>query len=147
MFRHAVVVLLLLCAASAVQAVDVHQWRDRDGHVVFGDRPPEGTVSTVRKVRPNVYASPKILALPEALATHDEVVMYSAAWCGYCKKARAYFQSHDIAYSEYDVETSDRGRADYERLGAHGVPVILVGEQRMNGFTEASFASLYASRH
>jgi len=29
-------------------------------------------------------------------------------------------------------------------MGARGVPVILVGDQRMMGFSESAFASLYA---
>ena len=145
MMRKTVLWLGLLGLLPALHATEVHQWRDADGRVVFGDRPPQGTESTVRKVKPNVYTSPRIVAAPAALAADNAVVMYSAAWCGYCKKARHYFQSHNIVFSEYDVETSEQGRLDYERLGAHGVPVILVGQQRMNGFSEAAFESLYAA--
>ena len=146
MLPKAVFLLALLSVLPRLYGADIHQWRDANGRVVFGDRPPQGIESTVRKVKPNVYTSPKVVAGPAAMAAGGAVVMYSTAWCGYCKKARRYFQSHNIAFSEYDVETSDKGRLDYERLGAHGVPVILVGQQRMNGFSEAAFASLYAAR-
>jgi glutaredoxin len=70
--------------------------------------------------------------------------MYSTVRCGYCRKARAYFKANGIAFTDYDVETSDKGRQDYRRMGARGVPVILVGDQRMMGFSESAFASLYA---
>ena len=33
-------------------------------------------------------------------------------------------------------------RAEYDRLGARGVPVILVGTQRMNGFGEERLARM-----
>lgn len=69
--------------------------------------------------------------------------MYSAVWCGVCKKARRYFIDNGIAFSEFDVETSQQGREDFERLGGRGVPIILVDDARMNGFNATRFAQLY----
>jgi glutaredoxin len=139
-------VLALALAATAVQAGAIHQWRDASGQMHFGDRPPADIESTVVKVRTNVYTSPSIEALSKALMPATQVVMYSASWCGYCKKARNYFKSNSIAFSEYDIETSEQGQRDYQRLGASGVPVILVGAQRLNGFSAAAFESIYQHR-
>jgi glutaredoxin len=84
-------------------------------------------------------------AFPPAIAQQKaEVKMYATAWCPYCSKARAYFARRGIAYVEIDIEKSREGRAEYERLGARGVPVILVGTQRMNGFSEARLSQLLA---
>ena len=143
--------LLALAAALAVthsaSAADIYQWRDQDGRMHFGDRPPSDTQSTVLKVKTNVYTSPNIEALSKTLGrAEQQVVMYSSSWCGYCRKARDYFNSHNVAFSEYDIETSEKGQQDYEQLGARGVPVILVGEQRLNGFTPAAFESIYKPR-
>ncbi|HXI35796.1 MAG TPA: glutaredoxin family protein [Burkholderiales bacterium] len=71
-----------------------------------------------------------------------EVKMYATSWCPYCAKARAYFARRGIAYVEVDIEKSREGRAEYDRLGARGIPVILVGQQRMNGFSEARLTQL-----
>ena len=73
-----------------------------------------------------------------------EVKMYATSWCPYCAKARAYFARRGIAYVEVDIEKSREGRAEYDRLGARGIPVILVGPQRMNGFSEARLSQLLA---
>ena len=73
-----------------------------------------------------------------------EVKMYATSWCPYCAKARAYFARRGISYVEVDIEKSREGRAEYERLGARGIPVILVGPQRMNGFSEARLSQLLA---
>ena len=73
-----------------------------------------------------------------------EVKMYATSWCPYCAKARAYFSRRGIAYVEVDIEKSREGRAEYDRLGARGIPVILVGAQRMNGFSEARLSQLLA---
>jgi glutaredoxin len=73
-----------------------------------------------------------------------EVKMYATSWCPYCAKARAYFARRGIAYVEVDIEKSREGRAEYDRLGVRGIPVILVGPQRMNGFSEARLSRLLA---
>jgi len=74
---------------------------------------------------------------------NPEVVMYSASWCPYCDKARAYFQSNGIPFEEHDVEKSQKGKRDYNRMDVNSVPVILIGDQRMVGFTKDRFQRLY----
>lgn len=138
--------LLVSMTWAAVEGGEIHQWKDAQGQVHFGDRAPANTVSTVVKVKPNVYTSPRIEALGKLVQRSEQVVMYSASWCGYCNKARSYFNSHGVAFSEYDIETSAKGQQDYARLGAHGVPVILVGNQRLNGFSAEAFESIYKAR-
>jgi glutaredoxin len=70
------------------------------------------------------------------------VIMYSTRWCPYCRKARAYFEGHKIAYVEYDVEASAENRQQFEALKGRGVPLILVGDKRMEGFSARSFEAL-----
>jgi glutaredoxin len=69
--------------------------------------------------------------------------MYSTTWCGVCQKAKAYFNQNRISYTEYDVENSTKGKQDFQRMGGKGVPIILVGNKRMNGFSQASFEQLF----
>lgn len=72
------------------------------------------------------------------------VVMYATAWCPYCAKARAYFKRTGTAYTEHDIEKSADARAQFKRLGGRGVPLILVGDEKMAGFSELAFESLLA---
>jgi len=83
-------------------------------------------------------------AFPAVAENRPEVKMYATSWCPYCAKARAYFARRGIAYVEVDIERSREGRAEYDRLGARGIPVIFVGPQRMNGFSEARLSRLLA---
>uniref|UniRef100_UPI0025D1CEFA glutaredoxin family protein n=1 Tax=uncultured Lamprocystis sp. TaxID=543132 RepID=UPI0025D1CEFA len=61
----------------------------------------------------------------------------------YCNQARRYFNTHGVAYSEYDVEQDAAAGREFKRLGGHGVPLILVGEARLQGFSEGGFEQLY----
>jgi glutaredoxin len=70
------------------------------------------------------------------------VVMYSTRWCPYCRNARAYFERHKIAYVEYDIEASPENRARFEARNGRGVPLIFVGDKRMQGFSAPSFEAL-----
>ena len=69
--------------------------------------------------------------------------MYSTSWCGACKRAKQYFNENGINYVEYDVETNEKGKQDFRELGGRGVPIILVGNKRLNGFTASSFEKIY----
>ena len=73
------------------------------------------------------------------------MVMYSASWCGVCKRAKAYFDDQGIVYDELDVEKDAQGKQDYARLGSRGVPIILVGGRRMDGFNITRFQQLYSA--
>ena len=70
-------------------------------------------------------------------STVQKVVIYTTRRCGYCRKAKAWFAGQGVPYTEYDVENSKKGQRDYQKLGGRGVPIILVGKQRLNGFSES----------
>lgn len=77
--------------------------------------------------------------LPIECGTHvvphaKTVVMLSASWCGYCRRARAFMQDEGIAHCEYDVETSAQGRRDYAAMPVKIVPVIKAGDDTLIGF-------------
>lgn len=63
------------------------------------------------------------------------VVLLSTAWCGYCRKLRADLKNWDVPYNEIDVERSDAGQRAYALLGGRGVPILLVGDQVVHGYS------------
>lgn len=64
------------------------------------------------------------------------VVMYSTAWCGVCKRARAYFEEKRIAFEEHDVDRDPAARAEYERLNPRrSVPTIKIADEVVVGFS------------
>ncbi len=66
-------------------------------------------------------------------------------WCPHCKRAKAYFAQKGVGYREVDIEASDAGRREFEQYGGSGVPLIIVGEQRMRGFDAGAMDRLLAS--
>jgi glutaredoxin len=142
--------LLLLVAAGSGWAQDtIYRWVDADGRVRYtAQKPPAEVKSSTLQSRISSYSGePVVLGKPRAAGVASggrpvEVKMYATDWCGYCRKAREYFARRGVRYTELDIEKSAAARAEYDKLGARGVPVILVGEQRMNGFGEARLAAM-----
>ena len=138
--------LLLPHTANA----ELYRWVDEHGTMHFTDSPPEHVQAKQLNLQINSYQSPKVapFSFNEALISKrkpsTDVVMYSTTWCGYCKQARRYFTRQGIAFEEYDVEKSAKGKQDYRKLKGRGVPIILVGDRRMNGFSQQQFDRLYS---
>jgi glutaredoxin len=87
------------------------------------------------------------LAPPSPSSTPaNGIVLYSAAWCGYCKQAKAYLAAKGIPYQEFDVDTKT-GLAAYAQAsaGRKGVPLLIADGQRVQGFSRAAYDSLFAS--
>ena len=120
---------------------EIYRWTDEDGKVHFSDRPARDQASESIEIHVNTYEN--VSYSTSDIEARKEVVIYSASWCGACKRAKRYFEDNEIEYREYDVEKSQKGKIDYRRLKATGVPVILVGKRRMNGFSEHGFERLY----
>lgn len=72
-----------------------------------------------------------------------KVTMYATKWCGYCRAARGYFAAKDIKYVEYDIEHDRDAKAAFKRLGGKGVPLIVINNQVMRGFSEERFERFY----
>lgn len=142
------ILLLIGAIAISVQA-EIYQWKDEHGKIHFTDKPPQKVTTKKIKLQINSFSSPKVspfkfdASLISTRAASTDVVMYSTTWCGYCKKAKRYFNQQNIAFEEYDVEKSDKGRKDYKALNGKGVPIILVGDRRMNGFSVKAFERIY----
>lgn len=124
--------LLILCGFAFATAIagPLYKWVDENGKVHFSDQPPAGKHEEVKLKPLSVISGP-------AVATKPGVRLYTTTWCGVCKRAKAWFDARGISYTEYDVEKSEIGRQEYRRLNGKGVPIILIGDQRMNGFSEA----------
>jgi glutaredoxin len=131
------------------EAGEIYKWIGADGRTQFSDHPPQRLEVETVDIRINTYTGPPTVSSNGLYKTPDEskarkkVIIYTTTWCGVCKKAKSYFKAHDIPYQEYDVESSEKGRRDYKKLKGRGVPIILVGNRRMNGFGAKNFNKMY----
>ena len=145
--QSAVGICLVLMLLSTQGSAQLYKWVDANGKVHYGDSPPEdarlqninGELSSFTNVSVEAFTG------STAFTSDRKVVMFSTEWCGYCRKARRHFRKHNIAFVERDIEKSEKAARAFKELNGKGVPVILIGEKRMNGFSVSTFDRLYKS--
>ena len=62
------------------------------------------------------------------------ITLYSTRRCPHCHQAKQWLQQRGLRFQELDVERNRRASREFQRLGARGVPVIVVDGQRVDGF-------------
>lgn len=162
---------LLLCLLLPVQTqAKLYRWVDENGVVHFSDKAPTENGKESSK-ETEVYTPSTSLneleipqkesespenALLNAIANdadstvsryngNGHVVMYSASWCGVCAQAKAYMQARGIPYTEHDIDASSKNKKQLIMLGGRGVPLIIVGKQRMSGFNPRQLERMLAN--
>ena len=141
-----IMIIMLLLSVATPAIAEIFKWTDKQGKVHFTDSPPKDQRVEQVEVKVNTYTAVVITPAVERLGRKDKVVMYSAAWCGICKKAKKYFQQKNIPYITYDIDKSRSGKRGYKLLKGKGVPIIIVDDKRMNGFNVTKFEKLYAQQ-
>ncbi len=151
--RNSTIYLLLgLAFAGPVMAGELYKWVDDQGTIHYGDKPPEnarleevgGEISSYRSVTVEPVADDANTAVQAVEA--KPVIMFATSWCGYCRQARKHFRANGIPYKEYDIEKSENAAKAFKKLNGRGVPVILIGRKRMNGFNAETFDRIYYSK-
>ena len=89
----------------------------------------------------------------KAVAAGPSVIMYSASWCGVCRKARAFLEGAGVPFVEKDIEKEAGASAELQRkaakagVKASGVPVFDIGGAIVPGFDQGKIASLIKGAH
>jgi len=140
--------LLVTLIAPPTAVADVYKWTDTQGRVHYSDSAPPDTKAQQVRLKINSIQGPAVVSMlgsGSAAKAKDKVRIYTAVWCGYCKKAKAHLAAKRVPYDEVDVEASEGARSEFTRIGGRGVPVILVGSQRMDGFSADKLDAMLAA--
>lgn len=144
---------LAVVAAGAQQA---YKSIGPDGRTVYSDRPPaEGKVEKTLQYKPgptSALSTSYVEQLKRFQATGGSKVevpagrpaLFSAAWCGYCKLAKAYLNGKGIGFTEYDIDTRDGLAAFAGAGGGKGIPLLVNGSTRLQGFSQESYDAAFA---
>ena len=72
-----------------------------------------------------------------------EVKIYTTPTCGYCHKAKKFFDELGVNYIEHDVSRDRAAAEEMVRItGQMGVPVIIINGQAIIGFDQARLEQL-----
>jgi glutaredoxin len=149
----------LVAVAQAQTTTTLYRSVGPDGKVSFSDRPnPQAREQKQLRVTtlPGSELSPETLAFIEEMKTASKdrsapvpskgVVIYTATWCGYCRRALAFLNANGIAYQNWDIDTPE-GAASFARVGGRrGVPALFVDGERLNGYTTEAYTEIFSQR-
>ncbi|MBR0566891.1 glutaredoxin family protein [Azoarcus sp. L1K30] len=156
---HSMLMLIIGFSATTTFADTMYKSIGPDGKVVYSDRPPvEGRIEKTitfenlpssalpKQAASYVEQLKRLRASAPVVASRESTVLYSATWCGYCAKAKAYLAGKGISYEEIDIDTNE-GKASFAQAGGgKGVPLLLARGQRVQGFSTAAYDKLFSSR-
>lgn len=152
--------IFFLVAAFNAVAETLFKVVGPDGKITYTDRPPADGKSTTTLRFADAPSTP----LPDSVLKYQTALqksmqsrlsqakkvdaigattLFSAVWCGYCTRAKAYLQARGIRYREIDIDTPDGGQAYFEASGRSGVPLLLADGKRQTGFSESSYDSFF----
>ena len=137
---------VLVFDASAPTPAGWEHVADLSGELPAKTAPTRGFV-----LRPTGVVDQPASTTKASKAPH-RVVMFSTQGCGYCKKARAFFDKHGVAHSEYDVERDPKAAPKLQELAKEagvpvaqlqgGVPLIFINGAPHVGFDQAKISRL-----
>jgi glutaredoxin len=96
--------------------------------IVFGIVAATNYFSPVRQ--------PRLTDVSQKSSEDARVILLSTSWCGYCKLARAFLDRNKIEYVELNIETSQEGMRLYKQVNGTGIPIVLIGDTIIRGFSE-----------
>ncbi len=70
------------------------------------------------------------------------ITVYTTDRCAHCRDLKTFLSRHRLGFREANISRDRRAQKEFEQLGARGVPLILVGERRLNGFDPARLKHL-----
>lgn len=121
------------------------------GREVPSPQRPEAPQAAPTRTGSPVPAAPsgaRATATSTVDAADAQVTLYSTSWCGYCRKARSWFQANGVPFVEKDIEKDPDAQAEYRSKanGYGGVPLIDVNGTVVRGFDQRRIEGLLAGR-
>ena len=154
-------IIVLLTLNGELTAAEVYKWVDENGVIHFKDTPPlDVTPSTkIEKIPIYDYDSQDVQNPGQENENKDvnskststisekskyrktpRVELYTTSWCHFCKKARDFFHSRGIPFSEYDIDKDKAAASRKKRLDkGGGVPLTVINGKVISGFSEIAY--------
>jgi len=92
--------------------------------------PPTASIRAASELQPQTHVQ-------------SEVVVYTATWCGWCRRTLAWLDEHGVAYDNRDIEVDPRNREELiAKSGGTGIPLVEIGGTLIQGFAPDEMARL-----
>jgi glutaredoxin len=122
---------------------------DKNGNEIISSLPQDGmkcsVKDTFRDPSPEELAEKEAIKKQKAIEEKDkiisnEVILYTTSWCPYCKKAREFFNTRNIRFTDYDIEKDKEAAERKKQLDTRsGVPFAIINGKKIHGFSPVDY--------
>jgi glutaredoxin len=75
-------------------------------------------------------------------ASTNKVEIYTAPWCGACKKAKQWLREKNIPFQEYDIQNDGNAALRMKKLGGDSaIPFAIINGNTIEGFSAYRYSS------
>ena len=142
--------LVFYPSGSAI--AEMYRWVDENGETQITDSPPpniksHGGVRIYRDIPQESQNSESefVVKKQDSKSSREtkkkpEVILYGTSWCPYCVKARDFFRSRGIDFTDYDIEKNKEAALRKKQLDTKGgVPFAIINGRSIHGFSESAY--------
>jgi len=104
------------------------------------DSPPPLTPGDAARARRALAAAGD--PAPRSAGGAAQVVLYSAEWCGACRKAKRHLERRGVDFAVRDVDVPSVEQELLRRTGARSIPVLDVDGRIFRGFSASAYDDL-----
>lgn len=76
--------------------------------------------------------------------SNTKVIVYGTQTCPFCIKAREFLTAQKIQFADFDIDKLDKARQEFLKLEGEGVPLIIIGNRRIEGFNQMQIEAALA---
>ena len=130
--------------STVAEAQQVFRWVDATGRVQYSDQPPPpGTKNVQEKnVGGNSIQNNDLPLTAQDAQKKNPVTVYVSECGEACDAAKAYLNKRGIPHTVVDpTRSAELNKKFKDETGGSVVPVIKVGDKRLSGWSESSWAS------
>lgn len=135
---------LAIALPLAADAQQVYRWVEADGRVQYSDQPPPPGAKNVQEknVGGSSIQNNELSLIAQDAQKKNPVTVYVSECGESCDAARAYLNKRGIPHTLVDPTRSlELNKKLKEETGGSVVPVLKVGEKRLSGWSESSWAA------
>lgn len=164
MKKYLLYIVTIVFLLQGISFADYYMWEDEQGeHHITDYAPPAQSVkntkvhqykpepdkdSSVENENKRESSKPSSLADESKKKTKSEIIMYSTSWCPYCKKARDYFNSRNISFTDYDIDKDNAAAARLKQLqGSSSIPFTIINGEKISGFSSSEYEMALQKNH
>ena len=120
-------------------------WQKSAGRIELERTAPAPGAGEAPAAAPRRSAAKRPAEKPFAHGAGPEVVVYTTAWCGWCRKTLAFLDERGVRYVNKDIEANDSNREELiEKTGRSSIPVVEIDGELIRGYDAARMEQLLA---